>query len=111
MMAKQKFCTVFWPTRLTKALLNAALTQKIFQAQRKCTNYCLLHAHLVIKSVFGILTQCYCSIFIMPIAVNVDLADLIVKVPCFLYNFLMCNFTLMYDATGKGSWGSMHRVM
>ena len=37
----------------------------------------------------------------MPIAVRVDLADLIVKASCCLHNFLMCDFTLTYDATLK----------
>ena len=61
-----------------------------------------MHACLVVENFFGILTQCVCISFVTPIAVRVDLVNSIVKAPCYLHNFLMRNFTLTYDATGKG---------
>ena len=42
---------------------------------------------LVIENVFGILTQCVCVMFIMPITVCVHLADLIIKISFVLTTF------------------------
>ena len=51
---------------------------------------------LDVESVFCILTQRVRVIFAMPIAVRVDLEDLIVKVSCCHHNFFMHDFTLTY---------------
>ena len=64
---------------ITKVLLNAALPWKKFGAIKKCVNSCLLSARLVVTSAFATLTRRVCVIFVMPIAVRVDLDDLIVK--------------------------------
>ena len=61
----------------------------------------LLRARLVVKSVFGILTQRVSVIFVMPIAVRIDGANLIIKASCCLHNFLLRDFTLTYNATLK----------
>ena len=60
---------------------------------------CILRARLAVESIFGILTQSVCVIFVMPIAVRVNLVDLIVQASC--QNFIMRDFTLTYDATLK----------
>ena len=61
----------------------------------------LLRARVVVKSIFCILTQRVSVVFVMPIAVRVVLADLIVKASCCHHNFLLRNFASMYNATLK----------
>ena len=54
---------------------------------KKCVNSCLLCVRLVVESIFGVSTQRVRVIFVMLIAIRVDLADLIVKASRRLYNF------------------------
>ena len=63
----------------------------LFRA-KKSVNSCLLCVRLVVESGFGVPTQRVCVIFVMLIAIRVDLADLIVKPSRRLYNFLMSGF-------------------
>ena len=93
---KALFC--FVPTRhflQLRACLMRPYHGKYLELKKKCVNSCLLRVCLVIESVFGIMSQRVRFIFVMPIAVRTDLADLIVLASCCLHNFFMSNFTLI----------------
>ena len=72
---------------ITKALFTVALPWKIFGTKKNVSIpvFCVLAKLL---SVFGILTKRVRIIVVMPIAVRVDLVDLMGQAPCCLHNFL-----------------------